>query len=171
MKILQLMLQNLAVASLVHNVMESVVQRGKLLQMTFVRMKFREVHILFHLIQLLRSDMLGRPSCTQSLQHGADDIDVLDILLGNACDIGSLVGYDLNQTLQLQLSECFADRGSADTELLSDCNFLQFFVVFIFSAQNIFAKLMKNPSSQGILVRNLLLYIITAHVDSISINA
>ena len=102
--------------------------------MPLLGMELGQIDILFHLFHLLLGDMFRSPTGTQTFQQGTDHVNILHILLGNTGDIGSLVGDDLNQSLQLQLTERFSDGGSADSHLLADGHFLQFFMFLIFSA-------------------------------------
>ncbi len=163
MKGFQLMLQNLAVAGLIHDVMETVVQLRQLLQMPFFSVELRQVDILLHLIHLLLGDVLRSPAGAQPLQAGADHVDVLHILLRDACNIGALVGDDLDQSLQLQLPECLPHRRAADPHLLADRHLLQLLMLRVFPAEDIVPQLVEHAAPQGVLVSDLLPYVITSH--------
>ena len=123
-KILQLMLQQLAVAGLVHNIMETVIQLCQLLHMSLLGVEFRQINILLHFFHLFLCDMLRSPPGTQPLQQGTYHVDVFHILFRDASDIGSLIGNNSNQTFQLQLPEGLPDRGTADPHLLTDGHLL-----------------------------------------------
>ena len=55
---------------------------------------------------------------------------------GGVCPFANPEGVKvyLDQSLQLQLTECLSDGGSADAHLLADRHFLQFFMFLVFSA-------------------------------------
>ena len=129
MKILQLMLQQLAVTGLIHDVMKTVVQLRKLFQMPLAGMELSQIYIFFHLFHLFLRDMLCGPSGTKPFQQGTDHIDILYILFRNTGNISAFIGYDLDQPLQLQLPECFSYRRAADSHLLPDGHFPQFFML------------------------------------------
>ena len=157
------MLQQLAVACLIHDVMKTVVQLRQLIQMPLSCMELRQIHILLHLLHLSLRDMLRSPPGTESLQQGTNDVDVLHVLLRDSRDIGPLVGYDLNQSLQLQLTEGLPYGSTADPHLFTDGHLLQFFVLRISSAQNICPQLAENPASQRILIGSVMLCVIMVH--------
>ena len=163
MKILQLMLQQLAVTGLIHDVMKTVVQLRKLFQMPLAGMELSQIYIFFHLFHLFLRDMLRGPSGTKPFQQGTDHIDILYILFRNTGNISAFIGYDLDQSLQLQLPECLPHRRAADPHLLADRHLLQLLMLRVFPAEDIVPQLVEHAAPQGVLVSDLLPYVITSH--------
>ena len=141
--------------------MKPVVQLCHLLQMILAGMKLCKVGIFLQLLHLFLRNMLCCPSCTQAFQPCPHHIDILHILHGDTNYIGTLVGDDLNQALQFQLTKGLAHRSSAYTQFLTDRHFLQFFMFFVFSVENIFSYLGIYSSPQRILIRYFLFHIKT----------
>ncbi len=108
MEVLQLMLQHLAVTCLIQNHGNDYLTPPAAPD-ALLGMELGQIDILFHLFHLLLGDMFRSPTGTQTFQQGTDHVNILHILLSNTGDIGSLVGDDLNQSLQLQLTERLSD--------------------------------------------------------------
>ena len=85
------------------------------------------------------------------------------ILLRDPRDISAFIGDDLNQALQLQLSERLPHRRTADAHLVSYRHLFQFFMFRVFPAEDIRPQLVEYAAPQGVLVSDLLPYVITSH--------
>ncbi len=68
------------------------------------------------LVELRVADPGGRQPRGQSLDVGAKDEDVLEVLGAEVDDPGALVGGDVHETLRRQVAEGLADRRAGDTE-------------------------------------------------------
>ena len=79
--------------------MELVVKLHHLLGISLGRVEIGQINVLLQLIQLILCDVIARPPRAESLQPGADLINIADILLGDSDDICSLVRNDGHKTL------------------------------------------------------------------------
>ena len=151
----QHMLQHLAAGSLVHDLMEAVVQLSKLLRVALSGMEGGQVDVFLHLLHLLRADILRGPSGAQALQQRTDGIDVLHVLHRDARHVSALIGNDLDQSFELQLPQRLPDGGAADAHLLGDGRLPQFFIFPIASVQDVLPETVEHSAAQGIFIRGL----------------
>ena len=126
-------------------------------------MEFGEINHLFDGVNLLLCDVLASPTCAQSFQIRTNHVDVMHILVADACDIGAFVRDNLYKSLELQLTQCLADGGSGNAQLLTDGYFLELLVFGVFAGQNVLADLGEHHSPKGIFIRRLLVKNLVFH--------
>ena len=97
--------------------MEAAVQVPHLEKILFCDKIFLKLHHLAQLFQLVIADILSAAAGGQALDAGADGVDIVDILAGDAHHHGTLVGDVLHQALQLQLHQGLPHRGAAHAQL------------------------------------------------------